>query len=38
VPTAPLFQTADFFAMRAGINFQAYPEFYIDLRPGAFSM
>lgn len=37
-PTAPLFQTTDFFATRAGISFQAGPEFYIDLRPGNFSM
>jgi hypothetical protein len=38
MPTAPLFQTADFLAARTGINFNAHPQFFIDLRPDNFSL
>lgn len=38
VPTAPLFQSGDFFASRQGINYNPHPEFYIDLRPDNFSL
>jgi peptide/nickel transport system substrate-binding protein len=37
VPFTPLYQTVEFYAMRAGIEWQPHQEFYIDLRPGAFS-
>lgn len=38
VPFAPLYQSVEFYAMREGITWQPHPEFYIDLRPGAFQM
>ncbi len=38
VPFAPLYQSVEFYAMRDSITWQPHPEFYIDLRPGAFSM
>ncbi len=38
VPFAPLYQSVEFYAMRDGITWAAHQEFYIDLRPGAFSM
>jgi peptide/nickel transport system substrate-binding protein len=37
-PFAPLYQSVEFYAMREGITWQPHPEFYIDLRPGAFQM
>lgn len=38
VPFTPLYQSVEFYAMREGITWQPHPEFYIDLRPGAFQM
>jgi peptide/nickel transport system substrate-binding protein len=37
VPFAPLYQSVEFYAMREGITWTPHQEFYIDLRPGAFS-
>ncbi len=38
VPIAPLYQTVEFYAMRENITWQSHHEFYIDLRPGAFTI
>lgn len=38
VPFAPLYQSVEFYGMREGITFTAHPNFYIDLRPGAFAL
>jgi peptide/nickel transport system substrate-binding protein len=38
IPIAPLYQSIEFYGVREGIEWQPHQEFYIDLRPGAFSM
>jgi peptide/nickel transport system substrate-binding protein len=38
MPIAPLYQSVEFYGVREGITWQPHQEFYIDLRPGAFSM
>lgn len=37
VPIAPLYQSVEFYAFRDGLEWTPHQEFYIDLRPGAFS-
>jgi peptide/nickel transport system substrate-binding protein len=37
-PFTPLYQSVEFYAMRDGIAWTPHQEFYIDLRPGAFSL
>jgi ABC-type transport system substrate-binding protein len=38
MPIAPLYQSVEFYGVREGITWTPHQEFYIDLRPGAFSM
>lgn len=38
VPFTPLYQSVEFYATRDGISWTPHQEFYIDLRPGAFSL
>jgi peptide/nickel transport system substrate-binding protein len=38
IPIAPLYQSVEFYGVRDGIEWQPHQEFYIDLRPGAFSI
>ncbi|QPC83337.1 twin-arginine translocation signal domain-containing protein [Phototrophicus methaneseepsis] len=38
MPFTPIYQTADYFAMRQGITWQPHPLFYVDLRPNNFSL
>jgi peptide/nickel transport system substrate-binding protein len=38
VPFAPLYQSVEFYAMDDSITWTPHPEFYIDLRPGAFAL
>ncbi len=38
VPLTPIYQTSDYFALRSDIAWQPHPLFYIDLRPGNFSL
>jgi peptide/nickel transport system substrate-binding protein len=38
VPFAPLYQSVEFYSMRDGITWTPHQEFFIDLRPGAFSL
>lgn len=38
MPIAPLYQSVEFYGVREGIEWTPHQEFYIDLRPGAFSM
>lgn len=36
VPFAPLYQSVEFYGVRAGIRWTPHQNFYLDLRPGAF--
>lgn len=38
VPFAPLYQSVEFYGVRDGITWTPHPNFYIDLRPGAFAI
>lgn len=38
VPFAPLYQSVEFYGMRENIEWTSHPEFYIDLRPGVFTI
>jgi peptide/nickel transport system substrate-binding protein len=38
VPFTPLYQTVEFYAMRDGISWEPHQNFFIDVRPGAFSL
>lgn len=38
VPFAPLYQSVEFYGMRDGITWTSHPEFYINLRPGVFTI
>jgi peptide/nickel transport system substrate-binding protein len=38
VPFAPLYQTVEFYGVRENITWTPHQEFYIDLRPGAFTI
>jgi peptide/nickel transport system substrate-binding protein len=38
VPFTPLYQTVEFYATRENITWTPHQEFYIDVRPGAFSL
>jgi peptide/nickel transport system substrate-binding protein len=38
VPFAPLYQSVEFYGMRENISWTSHPEFYIDLRPGMFTI
>lgn len=37
VPFTPLYQSVEFYGVREGISWMPHPEFYIDLRPDAFT-
>jgi peptide/nickel transport system substrate-binding protein len=37
VPFAPMYQSTEFYGVRAGIRWQPHPNFYLDLRPGQFA-